>query len=164
MIGHEQYTSGLASEVVRRVMGINGPARLRRPGGRKKTQVLILLVVGCTTFCAARRVRDYTFDVTGTVAADDGTALQDVEVVLQVDTPVYEGMTPVTTQRIVTSKGAFIFRCLSRSSSTKYTVTVRKEGFEPQTVSGTAPPAGNFTIRLKGASRKGTVKPEGDDH
>jgi hypothetical protein len=145
-------------------VGVHDPREIRPQGGRMKNQVLILFIIGCTTFCAARRVRDYTFDVTGTVAADDGTPLQDVEVVLQVDTPAYEGVTPATTQQIVTSKGAFIFRCLSHSSSTKYTVTVRKEGFESQTVSGTAPPNGNFTIRLKSASGKGTMKPEGNDH
>ncbi len=103
------------------------------------------------TACAARRVRDCAFDVTGTVSADDGTALQEVEVILQVDAPIYEGVVPVKTQRLVTSKGAFIFRCLSHSHNTKYSVTVRKEGFAPETVSGTAPPDSNFTIRLKKA-------------
>jgi hypothetical protein len=116
-----------------------------------KTQVLILLVVGCALVAARAecRVRDYTFDVTGIVSAEDGTALQDVEVILQVDNPIYEGVTPVKMQRIVTSKGAFIFRCLSHSPSTKYTVTVRKNGFEPQTVSGSAPPDKHNVIRLK---------------
>jgi hypothetical protein len=82
-------------------------------------------------------------------------------VVLQVDKPVYEGVNPVNTQRVVTSKGAFIFRCLSHSRPTKYSVTVRKDGYEPQTVSGTAPPNGNFTIRLKKASAKGSEEPKG---
>lgn len=123
-----------------------------------KTLMLMLLVLGWATVCLAR-VKDYTFDVTGTISADDGTALQDVEVVLQVDTPIYEGIKPVNTQRVVTSKGAFIFRCLSHSRPTKYTVTVRKDGYEPQTVSGTAPPNGDFTIRLKKAG--GGEKSEG---
>lgn len=79
-----------------------------------KITMLMLLVLGCATVCPAR-VKDYTFDVTGTISADDGTPLQDVEVVLQVDTPIYEGIKPVNTQRVVTSKGAFIFRCLSHS-------------------------------------------------
>lgn len=113
-----------------------------------KITMLMLLVFGCATVAPAH-VKDYTFDVTGTVSAEDGAALQDVEVVLQVDKPVYEGVNPVNTQRLVTSKGAFVFRCLSHSRPTKYSVTVRKDGYEPQTVSGTAPPNGNFTIRLK---------------
>jgi hypothetical protein len=125
-----------------------------------KITTLMLLVLGWATFCPAR-VKDYTFDVTGTVSAEGGTALQDVEVVLQVDKPVYEGVNPVNTQRVVTSKGAFIFRCLSHSRPTKYSVTVRKDGYEPQTVSGTAPPNGNFTIRLKKASAKGSEEPKG---
>jgi len=95
------------------------------------------------------RARDFVFDVTGTISAEDGSALQDVEVVLRVNPPVYEGTTPVNAQRVVTSKGAFIFRCLSHSPSTKYSVTVRKDGFLPQTVSGTAPPNGHLTFRLK---------------
>ena len=128
-----------------------------------KVGMLMLLVLGCAAVCPAR-VKDYTFDLTGTVSAEDGAALQNVEVVLQLDTPVYEGVKPVNTQRLVTSKGAFIFRCLSHSSSTKYTVTVRRDGYEPQTVSGAAPPDGNFTIRLKKASGESTVKPEGKDH
>lgn len=117
----------------------------------------MLVVLGWATVCPAR-VKDYAFDVTGTVAADDGTPLQDVEVILQVETPVYEGVAPVNTQRVVMSKGAFIFRCLSHSRSTKYSVTVRKDGYEPQTVSGTAPPNGNFTIRLKKASGESAGK------
>jgi hypothetical protein len=101
------------------------------------------------TACAARRVHDYSFDVTGFIAAEDGTPLQDVEVVLQVDPPVYEGIAPAKTQRLVTSKGAFFFRCLSHSRSTRYSITVRKDGFVSQTVSGTAPPDGKYDIRLK---------------
>lgn len=126
-----------------------------------KIMTLMLLVLGWATICPAR-VKDYTFDVTGTVSADDGTPLQDVEVILQVDKPVYEGVNSVNTQRVVTSKGAFIFRCLSHSQSTKYTVTVRKDGYEPQTVSGTAPPNGDFTIRLKKASANGGDEPKGN--
>jgi len=125
--------------------------------------ILILVCVLLAPVCGAYRVREHTFDVIGTLSAEDGTALQDVDVILQVDTPVYEGVKPVNTKRLVTSKGAFIFRCMSHSSSTKYTVTVRKDGYEPQTVSGTAPPDGNFTIRLRKAS-EGNQKPEGKDH
>jgi hypothetical protein len=124
-----------------------------------KTRVLMLLILGCAAVCPAR-VKDYTFDVTGTITGEDGGPLQDVEVVLQVDTPVYEGIKPVNTQRLVTSKGAFIFRCLTHSLSTKYSITVRKDGYEPQTVSGTAPPNGNLTIRLKKASRDGSDGPK----
>jgi hypothetical protein len=106
--------------------------------------------------CAARRVRDYGFDVTGIVAAEDGAVLENVEVILQVDTPIYEAVTPVKSQRLVTSKGVFIFRCLSHDPVTRYTVTVRKEGFEPQTVSGSAPPDGHYTIHLKRSAGNAT--------
>ncbi len=118
-------------------------------------KILTLLAVSCPLLvvaCAARvRVHDYSFDVIGFVAAEDGAPLLNVEVILQVDTPIYEGMTPVKSQRLVTDKGAFIFSGLSHNSVTKYTLTVRKEGFEPQTVSGSAPPDGHHTIRMKRA-------------
>jgi len=116
------------------------------------SRLLFVLVVGCVLLlvnCAARRIHDHDFDVTDSVAAKDGSPLEGVEVILQVETPVYEGITPVKTQRRVTNKGAFIFRCLSHSPMTKYTVTVRKEGFEPQTLSASAPPDGHLAIRLK---------------
>jgi len=74
-----------------------------------------------------------------------------VEVELQVDPPIYEGVMPAKTQRLVTSKGAFIFRCLTHSPSTRYSLTVRERGFLSQTVSGTAPPNGKYNFRLKRA-------------
>ena len=56
-----------------------------------------LLVVGC----AFRRVsHDYMFDVTGMVIAEDRAPLQDVEVTLGVNGPVYEAITPVKTVSI----------------------------------------------------------------
>ena len=106
-----------------------------------KIKLVKLLLMSCSVIaaaCAARRVRDYSFDVTGYVAAEDGSPLQEVEVTLHVDTPVYEALTPVKNQRLVTSKGVFMFRYLSHDPATKYTVTVSKEGFQPQTVSGNA--------------------------
>jgi hypothetical protein len=119
--------------------------------GKIRFDLLKLFLLGCAAlvFCAAPRVKDHIFDVAGTVSAEDGTPLYDVEVILNVDPPIYEGVEEVNTQRVVTSKGAFIFRCLSHSASTKYTVTVRKEGYEAQGISGTAPPSGSYTIRLK---------------
>jgi hypothetical protein len=126
-----------------------------------KAKVWIFLIFSCALMpTAARGVRDRTFDVIGTVSADDGTPLQDVEVTLRVDPVIYEGIAPVSVQRIVTSKGAFIFKCLTHSASTKYSVTVHKDGYEPQTVSGTAPPNGSFTIRLRKVSTEDHTKPE----
>jgi outer membrane lipoprotein-sorting protein len=125
-----------------------------------KIRLLTLLVFGCSltsAACAVRRVHDYSFDVTGFVTAEDGAPLQNVEVILAVDTPIYEAIKPVKTQQLITNNGAFVFRCLSHDSATKYTVTVRKEGFEPQTVSGNAPPDGHLVFRLKKASSNGTA-------
>lgn len=113
---------------------------------------LLCSTLAWTSF-ASGRVRDHVFDVTETVAASDGTPLDEVEVILAVDKPIYDGVTPVKSQRLVTSKGAFIFRCLTHNSVTNYRVTVGKDGYEPQFVSGKAPPDANLSIHLKKISR-----------
>jgi hypothetical protein len=123
---------------------------------KRKIKLLTVLALGCSllaTACAVRRIHDYSFDVIGFVSAEDGAPLQNVEVTLQVDPAVYEALTPVKSQQLVTNKGAFIFRCLSHNSVTKYTLTVRKEGFEPQTVMGSAPPNGHHVFRLRRTSQ-----------
>jgi hypothetical protein len=126
-----------------------------------------LSALGCALLIAASapgRRHDYFFTVTGYVAAEDGAPLQDVEVILEVDTPIYEGLKPVKTERLVTSKGAFFFACISHTRTTKYTVTVRKDGFEPQRVTGSAPPDGQFRIRLKRARVNNTSSAPGTNH
>lgn len=117
---------------------------------------LLVLVVACavsTLICEARS-HDYIFSVTGMVTAEDGTPLQDVEVTLETNGPVYKGVALVRTEQQHTSTGGFVFMYLSHERGVKYTVTARKQGFEPQTVSGSAPPAGHHTIRLKKATEK----------
>ena len=114
----------------------------------------MLLALGCALLvagCAARRVsHDYMFGVNGVVTTDDGAPVQDAEVTLEVNGRVYEAVTPLkTVMRLTNSTGGFGFMYISGESGVKYTLTVRKEGFEPQTVSGSAPPDGHHTIRLK---------------
>jgi hypothetical protein len=116
--------------------------------GTIKTSVLLCCIVASTDF-AVGRVHDHVFDVTGTIDASDGTPVNDVEVILEVDKPIYDGVTAVNSQRLVTSKGAFIFRCLSHSPVSNYRITVRKDGFEPQTLSGRVPPDAHLTIHIK---------------
>jgi len=98
---------------------------------------------------AAAHVHDHVFDISGTIDASDGAPVNDVEVVLEVDKPIYDGLTPVKSQRLVTSEGAFIFRCLSHDPVTNYRVTVRKDGYEPQTISGKVPPDAHLAIHLR---------------
>ena len=114
----------------------------------------LVLVLGCTistSACFARRVHDhdYTFDVTGVVVADGGSPLRDVEITLQTDIPVYEGIAPVKTKRIVSPDGTFIFMYITGDPNTKYSITVRKDGFQTQTISGSSPPAESHRIQLK---------------
>ena len=119
-----------------------------------KTSLLTLLALGCALLvvaCAVRRVsHDYIFDVTGVVTAEDNEPVQDAEVTLEVNGQVYEAVTLVkTVKRLTNSTGGFVFMYISGEPDVKYTLTVHKEGFEPQTVSGSAPPTGNHVIRLK---------------
>lgn len=114
---------------------------------------LLTLVLASAIFapgCAVRRYHDYTFGVTGLVTADDSSPVQNAEITLEVNGPVFEAITPVKTARQFTgNSGGFIFMYISHERGVKYTITVRKEGFAPQTVSGSAPPDGHYEIRLK---------------
>jgi hypothetical protein len=127
---------------------------------RMKTRLLTLLAIGCALVmvaCAARRIsHDYVFDVIGVVTDEHTEPVQDAEVTLEVNGQVYEAVTPVkTVKRLTNSTGGFVFMYISGEPDVKYTLTVHKEGFEPQTVSGSAPPTGNHVIRLKRAGGNG---------
>lgn len=76
--------------------------------------------------------------------------LQGAQVTLEVNGPVYAGVTPAKTEQLLTnSTVGFVIMHISHKRGVKYTITARKNGFEPQTVSGSAPPAGHHTIHLK---------------
>lgn len=124
---------------------------------REKLLTLVLLASATLGLgCAVRRYHDYTFGVTGLVTAEDGAPVQNAEITLEVNGPVYAAITPVkSVQQFTGSSGGFIFRYISHERGVKYTITVRKVGFEPQTVSGSAPPDGHHEIRLKRAGGDG---------
>lgn len=114
-----------------------------------------MLLLGSALGCASggRQSRDYMFGVTGVVTGEDGSPLDGAEVTLEVNGPVYEAVKPVKAERRLTNNtGGFVFMYNSHERDVKYLVTVRKEGFETQTVSGSAPPAGHHTISLKKAA------------
>ena len=89
-----------------------------------KTSLLALLVLGCTLLvvaCAVRRVHDYIFYVTGVVTAEDNAPVQDAEVTLEVNGPVYEAFTPVKTVKQLTNiTGGFVFMYISHKRGVKY--------------------------------------------
>ena len=118
-----------------------------------REKLLTLALLASATFgvgCAVRRYHDYTFGVTGLVTAEDGAPMQNAEIILEVNGPVFEAITPVKTARQFTgSSGGFVFAYISHERGVKYTITLRKEGFAPQTVSGSSPPDGHYEIRLK---------------
>ena len=91
------------------------------------------------------------------VTAEDGAPLGDAGITLEVNGPVYEAVTPEKTVKQVTnSTGGFVFTYISHERGVKYTLTASEGGFEPQTVSGSSPPAGQHTIRLKRKPRAAT--------
>ena len=88
-----------------------------------RLRILLLIVFGSATIgCApmVSRSRDLVFSVTGVVTTEGGVGL-----------------------------GGFVFMYISHASGVGYNVTVRKAGFEPETLAGSAPPAGHHTIRLR---------------
>ena len=105
----------------------------------------LILALGC-----AARDRDYRFAITGIVTTEDGAPVQDAEVTLQVYGPVYSGVSPVRTEQLKTnSTGGFVIMNISHQAGVKYTITIRKSGFEPQSATGTAPPDAHYKFQLK---------------
>jgi hypothetical protein len=102
---------------------------------------------------AARRIaKDYRFDVTGVLASGDGAPVGGAEITLDVSGPVFEGIGLVKTRRVQTNDtGGFVSGYRTDERGEKYTITILKEGFRPETISGTAPAPGYHTIRLKKA-------------
>jgi hypothetical protein len=115
----------------------------------------ILISVGFGTLglvCQARPapVHDYIFAITGVVTTEDGAPIKDVEINLEVNGPVYKGVELIKTVKCMTDDtGGFVFTYTSHKRAVKYSITVRKEGFESQNVSGSSPPASHHTIHLK---------------
>jgi hypothetical protein len=130
---------------------------MRRSAGilRKSSALLALSSTICLLGCAARRIaNDYIFGVTGIVTTEDEAPLQGADVTLDVNGPVYEGIDLVRTKHLLTnSTGGFVFEYISHRRGVNYTITVSKEGFEPGTVSGAAPPDGSHAIRLKKSAK-----------
>ena len=93
--------------------------------------------------------RDYIFAIDGVVTTEHGEPMQDVEVTLDVDGPVYKGVELIKTVKSTTdAKGGFSFMYMSHKRGVKYKLTVSKEGFQPQTLSGASPPVGHHAIHL----------------
>ena len=120
-------------------------------------RLLTLLFLGSAFFISgcARRMPNYVFSVTGMVATEDGSPLEDAETILELNGPVYEAVLPVkTVGRLTSANGSFAFTYLAHEQGVNYTVTVSKDGFETQTVKGSAPPAAYHAILLKKAEKK----------
>jgi hypothetical protein len=117
----------------------------------------LLVLLCCAVFglvCEARPspVHDYIFTLTGVVTAEDATPIKNAEITLEVNGPVYKGVELIKNVKSITDDtGGFVFTYMSYKRGVKYSITVRKEGFEPQTVSGSSPPASHHTIHLKKA-------------
>lgn len=127
----------------------------------------LLMLVGfgvVVTVCEARPtpVHDYMFAVTGVVTAEDSTPIRDAEITLEVNGPVYKGVELIKTVKSMSDdKGRFAFTYISHKQAVKYSVTVRKDSFESQTVSGSSPPASHHDIHLKRVGPDGTAPQAG---
>ena len=132
-----------------------------------RSLLVFVLAFAVSPFGCQGRSHDYIFDVIGVVNAEDGAPLKNAEVTLEVNGPVYEAVTLVRTVRRTTDDtGGFVFMYISHQRGVKYSLTIRKEGFEPETVSGSSPPTGNHVIRLKRTGGNGTIagrEPKADD-
>lgn len=119
---------------------------------RLKLLVVCFLILGLTVGARpmSARVHDYVFSISGVVTAEDKTPIKNAEITLKVDGPVYKATELITVVTSTTDdRGDFAFTYISHKRGVKYTITVRKEGFELQTVSGSSPPASSHAIRLK---------------
>jgi phosphohistidine swiveling domain-containing protein len=103
-------------------------------------------------------VHDYIFSITGVVTAEDGTPVQGAEITLEVNGPVYKGVEPIKTVKLMTDNtGGFVFMYISHKRGVKYTITVYKQGFAPVTVSGNSPPTANHVVRLQRTGGEGST-------
>ena len=118
--------------------------------------LLVLSVVAPSLqLCDARPTltHDYIFAASGVVTTEDGTPIQDVEITLEVDGPVYKGVELIKTAKSATDdKGEFAFMYTSHKRGVKYKIIVSKEGFKPETLSGSSPPVSRHSIRLRKAA------------
>lgn len=123
---------------------------------------LALLFLGATIFlsgCAAHRLPNYSFSVTGIVATESGSPIEDAEITLELSRPVYEVALPVkTVGRLTNASGSFAFTYTTHEQGIGYVITVSKDGFETQTVKGSAPPAAYHAILLKKTTSKSVTR------
>lgn len=112
-----------------------------------------MFLLGAAAFfsgCAAHRLPNYVFSVTGIVAAEDGSPIEDAEITLELNGPVYEVALPVKTiGRLTNEAGSFAFTYTTHAQGIPYAITVSKHGFETQALSGSAPPGAYHAIRLR---------------
>ena len=128
-------------------------SRLRPPVVAQHAAPVLCLIASTMLLlgCAARRItKDYVFNVTGVVQTQDDLRVQGAVVTLELSGPVYEVVDLVRTRHVLTNDtGGFVFAYISHEPGVKYKITVSKEGFEPQSVSGAAPPSGKHIITLR---------------
>ena len=129
---------------------------------------LFVLSIGLSS-CAVFRIakdpkKDYVFSVTGVVRTQDGAPLVGADVTLNLNGPVYEGIDLVRSRQVLTAEnGGFAFAYLSHEWGVRYTITARKEGFEPQTFSGAAPPSARHAVKLKRAGEPAKTDGSGSE-
>jgi hypothetical protein len=114
------------------------------------SRIVLALGLTLTIIGSKAQAKDYVFSITGIVTTESGAPLEGADVKLETDSPVYKGITAVQTVTVSSNNtGGFVFMYTSHSRGVKFSITVRKDGFEPKTVTGVSPPAAHEQIRLE---------------
>jgi hypothetical protein len=116
---------------------------------------LLLAGIGCA-HQGERTVADYIVAVAGVVKDGDGQPVEGVQVTFEVSNTLYDAITPVRRQALVTdAAGRFMMNMLiSHQPSNPYRLRFEKTGFVTQTITGVAPPHQEHAVTLVPAIRE----------
>ena len=121
----------------------------RRVGGSLVICGVATMLGSCASRTSPPQVHDIMLSVWGTVTTTEGEPVPGAQVALTLQRAVYDATTPVTKAEHTTDAlGRFIFTYIAHDASVPYSLSVSKEGFAPQTITASVPPAAGHSIRL----------------
>jgi hypothetical protein len=126
----------------------------RSAKGMPRTRILFVLAIGVFSLLMYQAhptpTHDYIFATHGVVKTNDDTPIQGAEIALELDGQVYKGVELIKTVKSATDhNGEFSFVYMSHKRGVKYRISISKEGFDSQMLSGSSPPASNHIVHLK---------------
>ncbi len=109
--------------------------------------VILLSALLMAVSCAHR---DYAFVAAGKVHERNGNALPDVKVTLKLKKPVFDVVTPVKEESVVTDKdGKFNFWFITDQRLQKYTLHFSKEGYNSFDVKSSEINIDNYFVEME---------------